>query len=256
LSDLGSLFAQQDVGDSIILFGDMNGDIHHSSLHSFMTEHHPQESILSQFLTLLSLATFQRGHRSGTTPINGIWVLADVHVAFAQWCPIQTSPGDLCAIILEINLIECIGEPHYTIICPPGHHLNGTISSTHKKYLYLLTEFTSEHALSQKLESLFLLAHSPTTSKEDLQSALETFDHLKAKGMKFAEKHCRKLNMGLAQYSLELYLWRQRTSVWQLVVHRKQGHPIKAKYINWLACAGQMENSLGASTSQASHAFR
>jgi len=74
--------------------------------------------------------------------------------------------------------------------------------------------------------------------------------------MKFAEKHCRKLNMGSVQYSPKLNLWQWWKMVWQLVVNRKQGQTIKAKYINQLACACQIKNPLGATLFQASCALQ
>jgi len=74
-------------------------------------EHHLQETILSCFPSLLPPATFQCGSHLGTTPVNGAWVSADVNVTTAQWCPIQPSPGNHQAIVLDINLTDCIGEP-------------------------------------------------------------------------------------------------------------------------------------------------
>jgi len=121
LSDLGTfIHTHQDAGDSIILLGDMNGNIHHPSLHAFAMAHHLQETILSRFPSLLPPATFQCSSWSGSTPIDGTWISADIHVSAAQWCPIQLSPGDHRVMILDVNLTECIGEPRYTIVRPPG----------------------------------------------------------------------------------------------------------------------------------------
>jgi len=98
----------------------MNGDIRHSALHSFAMAHNLHEAILSRFPSLTPPATFQRGSRLGTVPIDGAWVSANVKVEAAQWCPIQLSPGDHRAIIIDINLTDCIGDPQYTIVWPPG----------------------------------------------------------------------------------------------------------------------------------------
>jgi len=62
--------------------------------------------------------------------------------------------------------------------------------------------------------------------------------------------------MGLVQYSPELKLWRRRKNRWQLVLHRKQGHPVKAKYINCLAWACQVLNPLGAMLFQINRALQ
>jgi len=94
------------------------------------------------------------------------------------------------------------------------------------------------------------------TTKADLQQALESFDQTKAEGMRYAENHCRKFHMGLVQYSPELNLWRRRKTLWHLVLLRKQGRPIKAKYINHLAKACQVLNPLGTQTFQANQALQ
>jgi len=108
------------------------------------------------------------GSHSGMTPIDGALVLNNVTVATAQWCPIQLSHGNHCTIILDINLAICIREPHYTIACPPGHCLNSLIPIACKKYLSHLHDYALHHLLSHKLESLFLLVQSPSTTKTDL----------------------------------------------------------------------------------------
>ncbi len=91
----------------------MNGDIRHPLLHTFAMAHHLQETILLHFPSLLPPATFQCGSQLGTIPIDSAWVSVNIHVTVAQWCPIQLSPGDHGAMVLNINLTDCIGEPHY-----------------------------------------------------------------------------------------------------------------------------------------------
>jgi len=62
--------------------------------------------------------------------------------------------------------------------------------------------------------------------------------------------------MWLVQYSPELNLWHFWKTLWQLVLLRKQGCPIRAKYINCLAKACQVMNPLGATTFQATQALQ
>jgi len=240
-----------DAGAAIILLGNMNSDIHHSALHSFATEHNLHETILLRFPSLPPPATFQQGSQLGTVPIDGAWVLANVKVEAAQWCPIQLSPGDHQAIVLDINLTYCIGDPRYMIVRPPGCQLNSALPSVHNQYLHLLHNFAAQHSLESKLNYLFWLAQSSTTTRPILQQALESFDRMKADGM-----NCRRFNMGLVQYSPELNLWHCRKNLWLLVLCRKQGHPIKAKYINRLAWACHVLNPLGATLFQTNRALQ
>jgi len=78
------------------------------------------ELILSRFPHLPPPATFKRGDCFGKTPINGAWAMDDVSILAASWRSVDNSPGDHRAIVFDINLVDCIGEPRYTIIRPPG----------------------------------------------------------------------------------------------------------------------------------------
>jgi len=62
--------------------------------------------------------------------------------------------------------------------------------------------------------------------------------------------------MGLVQYSPDLNLWHHRKKLWLLVLWQKQGHFIKAKYINCLAWACQVLNPLGTTLFQTNQALQ
>jgi len=153
----------------------------------------------------------------------------------------------------SISTLQIVLENHITTLC---QQLNCSLPSVCKKYLHHLHTFALQHNLVPCLDSLFLLAQAPTTTKADLQQALESFNHTKAEGMQYAEKHCWKFHMGLIQYSPELNLWHHQKTLWQLVLLRKQGCPIRAKYINHLAKACQVLIPLGATTFQANQALQ
>jgi len=148
-------------------------------------------------------------------------------------------------MIIDINLVDCIGKPHYSVICPPGCHLNSALPLMRKKYLKLLDTHMAKHQLLHKLDNLFLLAASPDTSKEKLLQALEIFDKVKMEGMKYAKHKCRHLNMGSLQFSPELLLWHKRRSLWQLVLCHQAGHNTSAHHINRLARSCEIVNPLG-----------
>jgi len=134
---------------------------------------------------------------------------------------------------------------------------------TWNKYLHLLQQHANYHQLPKKLHDLFLLAASPSSSRESLSQALASFDLVKTKGMnlvktkgmKYMESHCQHLNMGFIQFSLELKLWWKRHLLWQLVLCRHLGHNIKARFINRLATVCGIANPLGATSLQAQEAF-
>jgi len=107
-------------------------------------------------------------------------------VWYSQQC------GDHHAILIDIDLLSTIGEPCFIVIQPPGQCLNCILTFMWDKYLTLLSQYSTCHALSTKLNQLFALASSPTTTKDTLQMALEQFDWLKCYDMKFTEKRCHQ----------------------------------------------------------------
>jgi len=80
---------------------------------------------------------------------------------------------------MDVNLVDCIGEPRYFIAHPPGRQLNSALPTARQHYLTSLSEFAIQHKLPQKLEFLFQSATDPNTLKESLQQALELFDCVK-----------------------------------------------------------------------------
>ncbi len=252
LDDLASFITtRRDAGEAILLLGDMNGDIRHPSLQTFMTGIDLHELILSRYPDLPPPATFKRGERFGKTPIDGAWATDDVTISAASWRAAEHSPGDHRALVLDINLTDCIGEPRYSIVRPPGRRLNSSLPVTRIKYITALQQHADNHNLTAKLDRLFVMASTPSTSRQTLLLALESFDKVKSEGMKHAEKHCRQLNMGLLQFSPELNLWRKRRLLWKLVLRRHLGHAINAKYINRLARSCHILHPLGLTMEQA-----
>jgi len=91
------------------------------------------------------------------------------------------------------------------------------------------------HKLENKLTKPFLLATTPDTPRQVLQSAMEQLDQTKTEGMKYAEKRCHCMCVGEVQFSTQSNIWRQCHDLWLLVLKCKQGRQIKATTIRKLA---------------------
>jgi len=256
LDDLGDISQRCLASDAILLLADMNGDIHNPALNEFMTTHELHELLLSKFPSLPVPATFQQGSHSGMMPIDGAWASNKISIDAISYCAIPTSPSNHRAIVLDLNLLECIGKPCYKVVRPPGHRLNCALPTTWAHYLENLQTFTSSHHMAEKLDGLFAISKCPTATREGLQAGLETFDKLKSEGMRYAEKHCRRFNTGLVQLLPELNFWRKCPDLWRLVLQWKASLPIKAKYICCLARACQISNPLSVSQEQAAREFQ
>jgi len=157
--------------------------------------------------------------------------------------------------VLDLNLLKSIGKPRYTIVCPPGCHLNCTLPYTQAKYLCLLDQYVKGHHFLPKLDNyLFLLAKDPSTSKATMQASLESFDHLKMESMKHAKKNCCHFHTRTVQYSPDLNICRNHQDLWWLVLCWYCSFHIKAWYICQLAAICLVQDPLSASEAQATRA--
>ena len=94
----------------------MNGDIWKEEISSFGISLGLQESILSAHPTLLPPITFKQGNQVGKSPIDGVWMSANLHASAVSLCPFSLSPGDHQATLVDINLALLIGEPHLSVV--------------------------------------------------------------------------------------------------------------------------------------------
>jgi len=170
----------------------------------------------------------------------------------ASWHLTDSSPVNHHAIIVDVNLVDCISKPCCMVVWPQ----NSALPYTRKKYLHALQDHTSHHKLAQKLDQLFLLSSSPTTSKQSLLHALELFNRVKTKGMKHTKHLCHHLNMGALQFSPELNLWHECHLLLQLVLKCHSGHCVKACYIHQLAHSCNISNPLSFSALQAREEYQ
>jgi len=135
-----------------------------------------------------------------------------------MYCTVPNSPGDHRAIIVDIDLVATIGEPRFRVVRPQGRRLNCSLPHVQQAYVKYFEKFAQSHWLEEKLTQLFQFSTQPEISRPALQDLLEKFDQLKAEGMRYAEKRCRRLHVGEVQFSPELNIWRQRRDLWLMVI--------------------------------------
>jgi len=115
----------RDARDAILVLGNMNSDIRHPTLQTFMSDIDLHE--LCYPLMVSQSSPLQQCSNMATILVKllltalGLWMTSVDH-----------SPGNHRAIVININLVDCIGEPRYLIICPPGWQLNSTLPVTQK----------------------------------------------------------------------------------------------------------------------------
>jgi len=234
-------------GEEVLLLADLNGDIRQHEITDFATTCGLSESILSRHPTIPPPATFKRGDRPGCSPIDGAWATPGVLIQGAMMCAVQHSPGDHRALIVDVHLLDTIGEPRFTVLRPPARRLCCNIPGVSDRYLHHLDNYCHLNNLPHKLDTLFRSAQTADLDRHSFGMAMEKFDKLKADGMRMAEKRCRRLRMGLIQFSPELNQWRLQKELWRLVIRRKLGRRVCATTIRRMATRIQVADPLATS---------
>jgi len=242
-------------GDEVLLFADFNGDIRHPDVAQFALSCGLQECILSRHPSLPPPVTFRRGDRFGRSPIDGAWSTDGVIISAAAIYPVDQGPGDHHAFIIDLHLHDTIGEPRLRVVRPPARRLSCSIPGAISRYTKALSQFSVRYHLPARLNKLFLMAQQPDLDHTVFQSEMETFDRLKAEGMRFSEKRCRRLHMGAIQFSPDLNYWRRQKELWHLVLRQHLGYHVHAMTIKKLARHLQIQAPLSFTLTMARHNF-
>ena len=83
--------------------------------------------------------------------------------------------------------------------------------------------------LPGKYQSLINILH--TNDKDDFYLAQEKLDLIKKECMVSSEKKCRKICAGAVDYSNEVFMWKHRQELWNLVLQYHKGFRINTTVI-------------------------
>jgi len=128
-----------------------------------------------------------------------------------------------------------IGEPHQKVICPKACHLTCSIPASWDAYNQILLDKLQRHSILPKLHAIFTESASPGFDWNTLGPCLEALDSIKSQCMQYAEKKCRKLQMGQVPFSPELMQYYFLQQLWLLVWRKRAGHPVSSSKIRRLS---------------------
>lgn len=131
----------QTAGDRIILMADFNEDIRRPEFTQRFRDLALVEMILSKHPSIPAPATFVRGDREGTKPIDGIWASAGFVTSAAGYCTVQESPGDHRAMVIDLPALSLYGSPLQRTVRPPSRKLNCTNVKAREQYCDLLVKY-------------------------------------------------------------------------------------------------------------------
>jgi hypothetical protein len=144
-----------------------------------------------------------------------------------------TFPGDHYAIWCDITFDSALGHNPPPLAPPQVQRLNLDHPPTVAKYQSTLTSQRLLHKLPSRLEALqnsILLnpPGAPLTPAQQLEA--DRIDSIDTQAMLHAAKKCRKLRMGMVEFSPLIADLRARITFWTLALKRRHGYHCSSRY--------------------------
>jgi hypothetical protein len=246
LRDIGTeLQTRRSAGDRLLVMLDANEDVRSGPLATLFTEIGLREGITSHHHDLPSPKTYNRGR----LPIDGIFLTGDLIVNNAGWLPFDKSLGDHRLGYIDMDWSNFVGSDALHIVRPPARRLSTQIPRALQSYNGHLEKFFTQHKILLRLHHIVAgLGHILSPEKRE---QLASLDLLRASGMRYAEKRCRKLCMGAVEFSPEVNRAYDLLQLWRMVTDRKEGKKRSSRKIRRLAKKGNVQKPLSCSLEQA-----
>ncbi len=230
--DLGtSLRKWRDAGEKLIVFLDANEDVTNGSMQRLLTgdELNMREVAISQHPDLAPPASFQRGDRVGTTPLDGVFATNDVPAFKAGWLAAFRSPGDHRVPYLEVDTKALLGESLVRIVRPQARRLTCRQPKVLRKYRKKALLHMANHKVTTKLLTVYGSSTNALSTRQEAK--MESLDLVRKEGMEYAENKCRNLSMGEVDCSPEVGKARQMKLLWKKIVTQKRGGRMSSSHI-------------------------
>jgi hypothetical protein len=215
-------------GDQIIIGGDWNTDVR-------------DEKILEQFRkrSLVPAITTKHGsqgpgtYSGGNNPIDEIFCSSSIDVKAAGYFAHGTATGDHRPLWIDITKSSTLGTNMSKLPAFNARRLKCQDPRVVARYNKVLEDFLTKHGVYNRIYNLFRNFQSPLTPPQKVE--YEALDYLREKGMKLAEKKCRKLKMGGVKWSPTLQKARLTILYYKLCLARKRNKNISARYLTRLS---------------------
>ena len=224
-------------GDQIILMMDLNDNVLNSVASNKLKAIGLNECISDRHSDEQPFATCNRGTRT----IDGIFTSNTIMTQKGGYLPFNSFPSDHRAIWIEVTMGNLCGNNMAPIMNPKARRLKCNDPKTQKKWTNLYTTFLTERHVIQRAYQLQNEITKPMSEHHIIE--YEKLRRIRQDGRKYADKNCRKLNMGGVPYSVELAQARKTIEMWKAIVSWKKGRKINMKYIKRLENQASSKNS-------------
>ena len=208
-------------GDQLLIGGDVNDEVRQSSvanffsnlgLHNLIFEHHDPSN---------APTTYRRNTKNKV--MDSLWGTASLSATRCGCLEPGAIEGDHSAVWMDISYSSALGHRPPTPHTFNARQLQLTQPKTVKKYLQVYRADIMKQGLPARQ---FILERStshgvPLTPEQIIEA--ENIDMLKTKAMLRAQKKCRRLYMGLVDFSAAVDIPRKRIQFWEIAVRRRKG---------------------------------
>ena len=211
----------KDAGDQLVIMGDWNEPVtdlkpwfDHLGLHNLHTDRHGDEDLP---------ATHIRGSRT----IDGVFVTPTIQPYQCGFMAFDEGPGDHRALWFDIPLDTILGFNMSELQSFGARRLKLEDPRVVDRYLRTLHKYCIRHNVYNRFAALETITSYPLSQALIIQ--YDELDRIREKGMRKAEKACRRLHTGTWKWSPEFEESRQVIKLWTLVRRKLQGGRINTR---------------------------
>lgn len=240
LQDLGNELQQwRAEGDQIILMMDCNEDVNSQQMKLWLNLYGLSNSIMTHHqITVNNIPTYHRGSYA----IDGIFSSSTINIVKGGYMPFGAFPSDHRGLWVDIAYENAFGYNMPKTIVPQARRLKSDDPRTRNKWIQLYTEYIQQHNLHIKQ---FQIERDISSSHNDkAYSESETIRKMRLQGIRYADKHCRKLHMGGVPFSAEYAEITTKMELWKAVITKKQHCKYSMSKLRRLAKKANIPNPL------------
>jgi hypothetical protein len=194
-------------------------------------------------------------YNRGSAPIDAVFVspsLLDCQSGYLGFGDAVAS--NHCCLWLDIPLAVAFGHELQPIPLPKARRLQCRDPRIVAKYNKDFSAFLLQHSLPQQAFSLQSHCHFPLDPSQALE--WERLDALRLQGMRFAEKHCRKLRKGNVPWSPAIQQALNLITPWNLVCCCRRGVKVSSSLLRRAAATAGIPEATSATLPVAKASLR
>ena len=207
-------------GDQIIIGGDINTDVRHSTIKTLFEDRNLRNAVHDIHPLSCAPPTYSRTQSSRI--VDGIWCSPGLDVTYGGFLEPGHFTGDHSLIWIDITYSSALGHIPPIPQVPAARRLQLHNPKLVEKYLRKYESLIDDANLLQRQFALEDSTQYGTPLTQAQAREAEAIDVMRTKCMRKAEKHCRKLKMGMVDFSPEISSCLNQLAFWDIAIKRRE----------------------------------